>query len=85
MDNKSRRLNPARAAIAGLALAALPMASFAFVSVGVSITVAPPALPVYVQPPPTQAYWYYCQSAQAYYPYVSSCPEPWIPVPAAQQ
>ena len=41
--------------------------------------------PVYVQPPPTQAYWYYCQSAQAYYPYVSSCPEPWIPVPAAQQ
>src|ERR1700733_8735238 len=51
MDMKLRRLTPARAALAGLALAALPMASFAFVSVGVSITVAPPAIPVYVQPP----------------------------------
>lgn len=26
--------------------------------------------------------WYYCTSAKAYYPYVSSCPEPWHPVPA---
>src|SRR6201996_2936010 len=59
-------LTPARAAIAGLALAALPMSSFAFVSVGVSITVAPPALPVYVQPPCpavgyiwTPGYWAY--------------------------
>src|SRR5579872_4591995 len=34
-----------------LALSALPMASNAFVSVGVSINIAPPALPVYVQPP----------------------------------
>jgi hypothetical protein len=66
MDNTSRRLYPARAAIAGLALAALPMSSFAFVSVGVSITVAPPALPVYVQPPCpavgyiwTPGYWAY--------------------------
>ncbi len=66
MDNKSRRLTPARAAIAGLALAALPMASFAFVSVGVSITIAPPAIPVYVQPPCpavgyiwTPGYWAY--------------------------
>src|ERR1700733_13784309 len=66
MDMKLRRLTPARAAIAGLALAALPMSSFAFVSVGVSITVAPPALPVYVQPPCpavgyiwTPGYWAY--------------------------
>src|ERR1700744_6527984 len=66
MDKKSRRLTAARAAIAGLALAALPMSSFAFVSVGVSITVAPPALPVYVQPPCpavgyiwTPGYWAY--------------------------
>uniref|UniRef100_UPI002931E94E YXWGXW repeat-containing protein n=1 Tax=Clavibacter michiganensis TaxID=28447 RepID=UPI002931E94E len=66
MDNKSRRLNPIRAAIAGLALAALPMSSFAFVSIGVSITVAPPALPVYEQPPCpavgyiwTPGYWAY--------------------------
>ena len=43
--------------------------------------------PVYVAPPPTYAppppaYWYFCRSAGAYYPYVPSCPEPWVPVPA---
>lgn len=42
--------------------------------------------PVYVAPappaPPLPAYWYYCRSAGAYYPYVPSCPEPWVPVPA---
>ncbi len=66
MDKKSHRLSPTRAALAGLALAALPMASFAFVSVGVSINIAPPALPVYVQPPCpavgyiwTPGYWAY--------------------------
>lgn len=36
--------------------------------------------PVYTAPAP--AYWYYCQSAGAYYPYVQSCPEDWVPVPA---
>ena len=66
MANKSHRLTPTRAALAGLALAALPMASFAFVSVGVSINIAPPALPVYEQPPCpavgyiwTPGYWAY--------------------------
>ena len=34
---------------------------------------------VYAQPP---VYWYYCPSYGAYYPYVPSCPEPWVPVPA---
>jgi hypothetical protein len=34
-----------------------------------------------IAPPPTQ-YWYYCEAAQAYYPYVSSCSAGWIPVPA---
>jgi hypothetical protein len=34
---------------------------------------------VYAAPP---AYWYYCRSYGAYYPYVPSCPEPWVPVPA---
>ncbi len=29
------------------------------------------------------AYWYYCPSAGAYYPYVQSCPEAWEPVPAS--
>ena len=43
--------------------------------------------PVYVAPPPAYApappaYWYFCRSAGAYYPYVPSCPEPWVPVPA---
>jgi hypothetical protein len=28
----------------------------------------------------TGQYWYYCQSAGAYYPYVTSCPEAWLPV-----
>jgi hypothetical protein len=37
------------------------------------------APPVYVEP---TGYWYYCPSAQAYYPYVATCPEAWIPVPA---
>jgi hypothetical protein len=34
--------------------------------------------PVYIQQP--QAYWYYCPPARAYYPYVQSCPEAWVPV-----
>jgi hypothetical protein len=40
--------------------------------------------PVYVQqesPAPSQTqYWYYCQSAQAYYPYVRECPGGWMQV-----
>ena len=36
--------------------------------------------PVYAAPTP--AYWYYCRSARTYYPYVASCPEAWMPVPA---
>ena len=49
-----------------LVLAMLPVASFAGVSVGLSIDIAPPALPVYVQPAPpapdyiwTPGYWAY--------------------------
>jgi len=37
----------------------------------------------YIQPettPPQQAYWYYCQGAGAYYPYVKECPGGWIQV-----
>src|SRR5215470_1071672 len=51
MGKKSLRLTPVRTVLVGLALAALPMASFAYVSVGISVNIAPPALPVYVQPP----------------------------------
>jgi len=54
---------------------------------------APPTVvvqqpPVYVQQPPpapeaplAQGYWYYCASANAYYPSVPTCPEPWVKVP----
>jgi hypothetical protein len=41
------------------------------------------APPVAVQPapaPPVQDYWYYCQDAGAYYPYVKECPGGWIKV-----
>ena len=36
--------------------------------------------PVYV--PTTPSYWYYCPSAQAYYPYVTYCVDSWVPVRA---
>jgi hypothetical protein len=39
----------------------------------------PPLGDAYVQP---NGYWYYCQSAGAYYPYVTACPEAWVPVEA---
>lgn len=43
--------SPLRGLIAALLLSALPLASNAAVFVGVSVGIAPPALPVYVQPP----------------------------------
>jgi len=36
--------------------------------------------PQYVAPYPT--YWYYCPSAEAYYPYVIYCSDAWVTVPA---
>ena len=43
--------------------------------------VVAPSPQVYVQPsPPAQpppVYWYYCDAAQAYYPYVHQCPGGW--------
>ena len=36
--------------------------------------------PVYVAP--INGYWYYCPSAEAYYPYVTNCLDAWVPVPA---
>ncbi len=35
-----------------------------------------------VSPGNAAGYWYYCESARGYYPYVPQCPEPWRPVPA---
>jgi hypothetical protein len=37
--------------------------------------------PVYIQREPPPSYWYYCESAGAYYPSVPACPEPWVKVP----
>ena len=47
---------------------------------------APPAT-VYAEPEttvvqPPANYWYYCASAKAHYPYVTSCPSGWEAVPA---
>jgi len=46
--------------------------------------------PMIVQPPPVYieqsmpgqaaTYWYYCEQAQGYYPYVTSCPGGWMTV-----
>lgn len=51
----------------------------------------PPPAPVYIEQNPApieqgSQYWYYCQSARAYYPYVNGCPEGWqrvLPQPPA--
>lgn len=32
---------------------------------------------------PSVQYWYYCEAAKGYYPYVPSCPAGWKMVPAA--
>ncbi len=45
----------------------------------------PPVVVVPVPPPVVRAparMWYYCDSAQAYYPYVQQCYEGWRAVPA---
>ena len=47
--------------------------------------VVSPAPRVYVEPvPPPPTYWYYCDAAQAHYPYVEQCPGGWrqvLPTP----
>jgi len=47
--------------------------------------VVAPAPRVYVEPsPPPPTYWYYCDAAQAYHPYVQQCPGGWrqvLPTP----
>ena len=47
--------------------------------------VVPEEPEVYVERPDAsvEGYWYYCESAEAYYPRVPSCPEPWVKVPPA--
>jgi len=48
------------------------------------IVVPPPQPPVYIEQAPaygSSQYWYFCQSANAYYPQVGDCPGGWIRVP----
>src|ERR1700726_4162420 len=64
--------NLIRALLAALSLAALPVVSDAGVFVGVSVNIAPPELPVYVQPPcPASGYiWipgYWAWADEDYY------------------
>ncbi len=40
----------------------------------------PPEVYIQQTPPPEQGYWYYCESARAYYPYVKECPGGWMKV-----
>jgi len=44
-----------------------------------------PPLFLYIEPPiyiqqPIQQYWYFCNSKNAYFPYVKECPEGWMQV-----
>jgi len=45
----------------------------------------------YIQGPSAQApaeptgYWYYCPSAQAYYPQTPTCDQPWVKVPPRRE
>ena len=43
---------------------------------------APPVQVAPSAPPAAANVWYYCESAQAYYPYTSNCAEGWKIVPA---
>ena len=60
-----------------------------FVVAPAPVVVAPPPVvespPVFVEQGPAQSYWYFCQSSQAYYPNVQSCPEAWVKVPPRAQ
>ena len=47
-----------------------------------TIVVTPSAPAASAPAPAPMEYWYYCKSANAYYPYVASCPENWVRVPA---
>ena len=50
------------------------------------VVVAPPSPPVYVErndQAPQAGYWYYCETARGYYPYVKECPSGWKAVPPA--
>src|SRR6266851_2796004 len=71
-DSEMRKLISVRVTLLALVCMLLGSTSFAQISVGVSIRVGPPALPVYVQPPcPTEGYlWtpgYWAYGPDGYY------------------
>jgi hypothetical protein len=43
---------------------------------------APAAPPPVLQSQPLPSVWYFCESSNAYYPYVAECPSGWKTVPA---
>ncbi|MHB8728452.1 MAG: hypothetical protein ACYC9K_05375 [Sulfuricaulis sp.] len=45
------------------------------------VVIVQPTAPTPSAPPPAQ-YWYYCDAAKAYYPYVQGCARGWRMVPA---
>jgi hypothetical protein len=45
----------------------------------------PPPVTVMPSVPPQPATWYFCRSAGRYYPYVATCPEGWVQVPAVPE
>ncbi len=56
------------------------------VQVPVPVTVQPaPVVTTPAAPAPVQQFWYYCDAAKGYYPYVASCPSGWRTVPAQPQ
>ncbi len=59
-----------------------PVEAAPVVAVPAMPVVQPAAAPVVAAQPQAQV-WYFCAAANAYYPYVSSCPSGWQTVPAA--
>jgi hypothetical protein len=47
------------------------------------VVVVQPTAPAAPSAPPPSQYWYYCDAAKGYYPYVPSCPAGWRMVPAS--
>ena len=70
----------------GYAVAAPPMEAMQGAVAQPQSPLAPPPPAGAAQSAPAQpaaGTWYYCDSAKAYYPYVTSCNEAWRPVPSS--
>jgi Family of unknown function (DUF6515) len=66
----------------GYVVAAPPTAAISEVPLA-SSTPPPPTPAATAAAPQAAGFWYYCESARAYYPYVGECREGWRKVPAA--